>query len=384
MLHALSAAVDDLAVLDVSTWSDAGIAEEFIAIRHAVDRLEAIAAQRLVAVHERRIALGEGASSTPRWAEWRTGQRARVAKASLDAGLACAHLPVMADAWAAGTISASVACSIGRGVKAGHEELYQSLEPLLVEFAVAHQFRDLDGVIRYYRRAADEIDDRAPQEKNGLYLSPVGDRYALNGDLDLLTGKTAEAAFAAAIDEPTPDDTRTHAQCTADAFARICESYLDRGDLPIEDGEAPHLSLVIPWDLVISGLPCKTALSDLNAALSKHEIARLLCDANISRIILGPDGQPLDVGRSQRTAPRWIRRAIAARDKGCRYPGCHRTPRRCEAHHVWAWENGGPTAIHNLVLLCSFHHHVIHRKGWTNTFDGITYTVKNQYGIKIE
>jgi hypothetical protein len=118
--------------------------------------------------------------------------------------------------------------------------------------------------------------------------------------------------------------------------------------------------------------------------LSKPEITRLLCDANIARMILGPDGQPLDVGREHRTAPRWMRRAIAKRDGGCRYPGCDRRPNRCEAHHVWSWEAGGPTAVHNLVLLCSFHHHVVHRPGWTNHSDGITYTITNTTGIKIE
>jgi hypothetical protein len=108
--------------------------------------------------------------------------------------------------------------------------------------------------------------------------------------------------------------------------------------------------------------------------LGTTERQRLLCDANVARIILGPDGQPLDVGREYRTAPRWLRRAIAYRDRGCRYPGCDRKANWCEAHHVQPWWDGGVTAIDNLVLLCPFHHHVVHRKHWTNTFDGLTYT----------
>jgi len=165
---------------------------------------------------------------------------------------------------------------------------------------------------------------------------------------------------------------------------RIWRRFLDLEDLPVEAGEAPHLSLTIAWETIQSWLPCPTAPADLAAALSKPEIHRLLCDANVARIILGPDSQPLDVGREHRTAPRWLRRAVANRDRGCRYPGCTRHPNRCEAHHVWAWETGGPTAVHNLVLLCSFHHHVVHRTGWTNEFDGITYTIHNQHGTKIE
>jgi Domain of unknown function (DUF222) len=202
----------------------------------------------------------------------------------------------------------------------------------------------------------------------------------LNGDLDALSGEIAKEALDAATDKPTEGDDRTPAQRTADALVRIFRRFLDHEDLPFEHGEAPHLSLTITWEMIQSWLPCPTLPADISAAISKHEIARLLCDANIGRIILGPDGQPLDVGRELRTASRAIRRAIAHRDHGCRYPGCHRRPNRCEAHHVWAWENGGPTSVGNLVLLCSFHHHVVHRKGWANTFDGTTYTVTDANG----
>jgi hypothetical protein len=338
----------------------------------------------LVGVHDRLVPFGEGASSTPAWAQWRAGQRAGEAKASLEAGLACEQLTLTAKAWAQGEISASAARTICKGMKVGHEALYRSLEEQLVEFAAARDFRDLDGVIRYYRRCADAIDDVEPVAQNGVHLSPVGDRWALNGDLDALSGEIVKVALDAATDTPSDGDDRTPAQRSADGLVRMSRRFLDLEDLPLEAGEAPHLSLTITWETIQSGLPCPTLPADLGAALSQHEIARLLCDANVARIILGPDGQPLDVGREHRTAPRWMRRALAHRDRGCRYPGCQRATNRCEAHHVWAWEHGGPTAMRNLVLLCSFHHHVVHRRGWTNTFDGTTYTIKNQHGVRIE
>lgn len=52
------------------------------------------------------------------------------------------------------------------------------------------------------------------------------------------------------------------------------------------------------------------------------------------------------------------------RDLGCRYPGCGRKPEWCEGHHLHHWEDGGPTSLDNLVLLCSRHHHRCHLKGW--------------------
>jgi hypothetical protein len=380
----LSIDLDDLASSDVSLWPDAAISETYVALRHDIDRREAVAAKLLAGLHGRQVPLGDGASSTPAWVQWRTGQRAGEAKASLEAGRACEHLPLTAKAWAQGEISASAARTICKGIKTGHESLYADLESQLVDFAAAHEYRDLDGVIRYYRRCADAIDDVAPEEKNDLRLSQVLDRWVLNGDLDALSGEIVKTALDAATDPPTEHDTRTPSRRLADALVRIARSFLDHEDLPFEAGEAPHLNLTFSWETIQSFLPCPTHPADLSAALSKHEISRLLCDANVARVVLGPDGQPLDVGREHRTAPKWMRRAIAVRDRGCRFPGCQRRPNRCEAHHVWAWEDGGPTAIRNLVLLCSFHHHVVHRPGWTNTFDGTTYTIINARGIQIE
>jgi hypothetical protein len=66
---------------------------------------------------------------------------------------------------------------------------------------------------------------------------------------------------------------------------------------------------------------------------------------------------------------------VIHRDKGrCRYPGCDRT--HGQVHHVVAWP-AGPTVLANLVFLCDYHHHVLHKPGWRATFDGTTFTVTN-------
>jgi hypothetical protein len=107
----------------------------------------------------------------------------------------------------------------------------------------------------------------------------------------------------------------------------------------------------------------------------------MLCDCKLGRVVFGPDSRPLDVGREHRTAPRYLRRAIVARDKGCRFPDCERRPRWCKVHHVDPWDPDGETKICNCVLLCQFHHGVIHRHGWEDSFDGITYTVTKPNGV---
>lgn len=66
------------------------------------------------------------------------------------------------------------------------------------------------------------------------------------------------------------------------------------------------------------------------------------------------------------TDSRRLRRALEHRDRCCAVPGCGAT-RGLHAHHIVHWEDGGPTDLDNLVLLCPFHHRLHH-------FGGITIT----------
>ena len=93
-------------------------------------------------------------------------------------------------------------------------------------------------------------------------------------------------------------------------------------------------------------------------------IRKIACDANIHRVITDGLGSILDYGRSTRTIPPAVYTSLVLRDWGCRFPGCDRPAEWCEGHHVWHWEDGGPTNLSNLVLLCSKHHHVIHLPDW--------------------
>jgi hypothetical protein len=75
-----------------------------------------------------------------------------------------------------------------------------------------------------------------------------------------------------------------------------------------------------------------------------------------------PDGRILDVGRRTRTIPPALRRALEARDRGCRFPGCGF--RFTDGHHVRHWADGGDTSLANCLLLCRFHHTLMHEGGW--------------------
>ena len=98
--------------------------------------------------------------------------------------------------------------------------------------------------------------------------------------------------------------------------------------------------------------------------LTSRAAERLACDAAVARLVFGPDGVPLDLGRSQRLFSPAQRRALAIRDGGCRFPGCTRPPRFTDAHHVVPWSQGGASDLHNALLLCRHHHRLVHEGDW--------------------
>ncbi|MDP2958918.1 MAG: DUF222 domain-containing protein, partial [Longimicrobiales bacterium] len=96
--------------------------------------------------------------------------------------------------------------------------------------------------------------------------------------------------------------------------------------------------------------------------VSAEASRRISCDAGLVRITHAPDGSVLDVGRRTRTIPPALRRALEARDRGCRFPGCG--SRFTDAHHVKHWADGGETSMGNILLACRHHHALLHEGGW--------------------
>jgi hypothetical protein len=77
---------------------------------------------------------------------------------------------------------------------------------------------------------------------------------------------------------------------------------------------------------------------------------------------------PLDIGTATDTIPAHLRRAVAVRDRGCRFPGCDQPVAACQSHHIIPRAQGGPTSLNNLLELCTFHHLIaVHRWGWSIT-----------------
>ncbi len=101
--------------------------------------------------------------------------------------------------------------------------------------------------------------------------------------------------------------------------------------------------------------------------LAPSELAAMLCDSRLSRVVLTAHGEPLDASHAQRTFSIAQTRAVLARDRTCRYPGCDRGMEVGEIHHAQEWNEGGATVLDNAVLLCYRHHKAVHSNSITIT-----------------
>ena len=136
------------------------------------------------------------------------------------------------------------------------------------------------------------------------------------------------------------------------------ETFLKNGYQAPSGGERQQIVVHVDEQTLNHGTPGRCEL-DYGPALAAQTARRLSCDASIVRIVEDEDGHALDIGRKTRSIPPAIRRALRARDDGCRFPGCTHT-RFLDGHHIQHWANGGATKLSNLVMLCRFHHRQVH------------------------
>jgi hypothetical protein len=121
-----------------------------------------------------------------------------------------------------------------------------------------------------------------------------------------------------------------------------------------------------------TGFTGRLALLGENTWVRPETARRLACDAEIIPAVLGARSAVLDLGRTMRIVPLALRRAVILRDRHCAQPGCRRRARRCQVHHIQHWADDGDTCLQNCVLLCAYHHRVIHHSDWeVHMIDGL-------------
>jgi hypothetical protein len=181
------------------------------------------------------------------------------------------------------------------------------------------------------------------------------------GRIDSETGAKLAALMSPLAKPKSGKDPRTTAEREGDAFAEI-ELASTSDDLPEEGGERPHLALTMSFEDFVEMK--KPAAVEGEGLMNPESVLRIACDSKVMRVVLGAGNEIMNIGRSSRTIPNAIRMALIHRDRGCAFPGCGTRPRQCHGHHVEHWAKGGETSADNLVLLCGFHHRVIHHGHW--------------------
>jgi hypothetical protein len=172
-------------------------------------------------------------------------------------------------------------------------------------------------------------------------------------------GETLITAIDALMPPPVEGDGRTTTQRRADALGDLGRSFLEESESPTVGGERPHM--IVHTDVeAMKGHAGGLHETDDGVVLDTESVRRLACDASVSRVVFGPDSEVLDVGRKTRVIPAGLRRAVVARDRYCIAPGCGRSARWCDVHHIVFWADGGETVIDNLCLLCRYHHTLVH------------------------
>src|SRR6478609_7798287 len=184
---------------------------------------------------------------------------------------------------------------------------------------------------------------------------------------------------------PNQLDRRSRPQKLLDGLVGGCKVALASGGLPAAGGLRPQVMVTIDYrDLLdrlrrhgdtaeaedlrggagpfgFTGTGTLAFIGPVNAAT----IRKIACDADIIPVLFGSRGRVLEIGRTTRIFPPHIRKALTARDQGCTFPGCTIPAPWCEAHHIDYWSRGGTTSTDNGTLLCSHHHHLIHKEQWT-------------------
>jgi hypothetical protein len=192
-------------------------------------------------------------------------------------------------------------------------------------------------------------------------------------------------------------DRRTRPQKLLDGLVGGCKAALASGHLSAAGGLRPQIMATINYRDLLEGLDASepqtnqtrtnqtqanqswasgasgTAAHSTGGAgslvftgpVTASTVRKIACDADIIPVLLGGEGRVLDIGRASRVFPPHIRKAITARDQGCSFPQCTIPAPWCEAHHVTYWSRGGSTGTDNGTLLCSHHHHLIHKEQWT-------------------
>ncbi|TXK19893.1 HNH endonuclease signature motif containing protein [Homoserinibacter sp. GY 40078] len=266
----------------------------------------------------------------------------------------------------AGMVEAAVEMLLAEGAHLDADRLFRRAREVRDEI-------DEEGVADRERRRRDARSFRLHRQSDGMTRGVwVMDPETAAIITDIVDRATAPQlggprfvdSAAAARDEAIRNDPRTPQQLASDTLLSLMQAGWHADPTLLAGVGAPAVRVLVT-ERELAGRHGVASLEGQSAPVSIATAERHACSSGTQRITFDGSGRPLDVGRRSRlfTAPQRI--ALAARDGGCRFPGCERPPSWCEAHHIrhWVRDRGG-TDIDDGILLCRHHHLLVHDAGW--------------------
>ncbi len=300
--------------------------------------------------------MGDGARSLTDWVSVRLRVRHATARQLVTVSRKLSDLPVLSARFGAGDLSLDQTDAISRMAT-------PETEQGLIEEALGLSNTALD---RAARRAnpPSVSDEREAHRVRALWIQRTLDgasgrltAHLPNTDLEIV-----ETAISERADKIGPDPQTglfdPYSQRMADGLVEVCATTGDQTSTP------PQVSAYVDLDVLLTEDDDPGAHELGSGALIPNETARRLsCDCVLETVIT--DGSVVvGVGRNSRTIPGWLRRLVHHRDGGtCQFHGCG-NDHWLQVHHIVHWSQGGRTDLHNLILLCGFHHRFVHENGW--------------------
>jgi hypothetical protein len=367
----LASALDGLAADDLHVLAADALLERTAELVHAANRIAAELARTVRVADLTQAPEHDGQKTMRSWLRGHARLSPATIKQVIRNGRAMEHLPAMAAAFAAGAVTAEqistvapVAADDSRAKALDQHIDLAEIDAALTQVATTRPHADLDKVVSHYLSCLDpDGTEPDPTEQRSLTIAKHADgSLTFRGELDAVGGEKFQTALESILQANRPEgDLRSRAQQQGDALVQLCDIQLASGNLPILRTVKPHVIVKIGIDdLVDPATGPGAADMGFGAAISAARARWIACDGNVTRIVIGPEGQPLNVGRDKRVYPPHLRKAIELRDQHCVFAGCYAPTYWCDVHHLVHWAHDGETSEENGALLCERHHTKVH------------------------
>ncbi|MEU8161355.1 DUF222 domain-containing protein [Micromonospora parva] len=381
VLEQVGGAVDDCAETTLWGLSDDELLASLDAAQVLSQRLATVQLGLVRELDGRGLAVTQGAPSTAVWLRDRLRLSGRSARQLVQlAATIDAAPPAVRDALLSGAITVEQGRVVAETIAAlpveAGPEVADKATQLLVTWADRFDPTSLgqlgERVLTHVApeladeaelKALERATERAEARRHVTLSEQQNGQVRLSGNLDTETASLLREAIDPLCAPAGEHDDRSPGQRRADALGEICRLALRTGQLPDNGGDRPQLVVTVSLNELVNGVRAGTL--ETGTRLTPGAVRRLACDAGVLPAVLDGNSQVLDVGRQRRLFTGPLRRALVLRDGGCAFPGCDRPPRWCDGHHIRHWADGGVTALGNAVLLCGYHHRLIHRGDWT-------------------